>query len=114
MDKLLSGDKALGLEPDIHFYILEYDDKTAEGEEAEILVLHDSNLVVSNQKLIKMKLPYINTFDHEGPAVVNVMRDLTSGVFENLDIPYPIEVYQRVAYKQRILRGAAHKNTRRF
>ena len=52
-------------------------------------------------------------FDHEGPAVASVMRDLTSGVFEHLEITSPMDVDQIIAYKQRLLRGAALKNTRR-
>ena len=47
--------------------------------------------------------------NHEGPAVFNTMRDLTSGVFENLDITSPMDVDQRVACMQSILRGAALK-----
>ena len=38
------------------------------------------------------------------------MHDLTSGVFENLEITSPMDVEKRVAYMQRILRGAAIKN----
>ena len=56
-----------------------------------------------------MNFPYINTFDHEGPAVVSAMRDLTFGVFEHLEITSPVYVDQRVAYTQRILIGAALK-----
>ena len=48
-------------------------------------------------------------FDHEVPAVVSVMRDLPSRVFENLHITSPMEVDQRVAYTHSILRGAALK-----
>ena len=49
-------------------------------------------------------------FDHEGPAVGSVMRDLTVGVFDNLEITSPMYVYQRVSYTQSILKGAALKN----
>ena len=48
-------------------------------------------------------------FDHEGPAVGSVMRDLTVGVFDNLGITSPMNVYQRVAYMQRIFKGDALK-----
>ena len=37
------------------------------------------------------------------------MCDLTSRVFENLEIPYTMDVYQRVVYTQIILRGGAIK-----
>ena len=37
------------------------------------------------------------------------MRDLTSGVFDHLGITFPMDVYQRLACKQRILRGSALK-----
>ena len=76
------GDKNLGLEPAIRFYMLEDGDETAEGEESEIPVFHDSSLALSKKNFVKRKFPYINTFDHEGPAVVNTMRDLTSRVCE--------------------------------
>ena len=48
-------------------------------------------------------------FDHEGPAVVNAMHDITIGVFEHPDITSPMDVDQRLAYMQRILIGAALK-----
>ena len=97
-------DKTLGLEPEIRFYNLEDCDETAEGEEAEILVVHDSNLAVYKQDFGKREFPYIDTFNHEGPTVVNAMRVLTRGVLEHLDIISPMEVVERVAYSQRILR----------
>ena len=65
--------------------------------------------MVSKQNVIKRNFPYIDMSDHEGPAVFNTMRDLTSGVFENLDITSPMDVDQRVACMQSILRGAALK-----
>ena len=37
------------------------------------------------------------------------MRDLTIGVFENLYITYHMDVEKRLAYMQRIFRGAALK-----
>ena len=58
---------------------------------------------------MKSKFPYINTFYNEGPTVVNLMRDLTSGVFEHLGITLTMDVDQRVAYMQRILIGAVIK-----
>ena len=36
-------------------------------------------------------------FDHEEPTVVNAMRDLSSGVFEHLEITNPIYMDQKVA-----------------
>ena len=63
--------------------------------------------MVSKKKLVKRKFPYIDTLDHEGPTVVRTMRDPTSGVFEHLEINFPMEVDQRVAYMRRILRRVA-------
>ena len=37
-------DKTLGVEPEILFYELEDVDETTEGEEVEIIFVHDSNL----------------------------------------------------------------------
>ena len=56
-----------------------------------------------------MKLSYINTFDHEVPAVVSVMRNLDRRAFENLDITSPMDLYQRLDYMQRFLIGASLK-----
>ena len=50
---------------------------------------------------------YINTFDHEGTVVINVMRDLTAGVFEHLEIILPTDVDKRPACTQRIRIGSA-------
>ena len=51
-------------------------------------------------------------FDHEGPAVVSAMHDLTVGVFDHLDITSSTNVDRKVAYTQRILRVAALKKYR--
>ena len=107
--KPLSGDKTLRIEPSIRFYELLDGDKTEEVEEAEILITHNKSLAASNQNLVKRKFPYIEMFDHEVPAVVSAIRYLTSEVFEHLDITSPMEVYQRIAYTQRILIGVALK-----
>ena len=40
------------------------------------------------------------------------MRDLTVGVFEHLEITSIMDVIRRVAYTQRILKGAAINNYR--
>ena len=102
-------DKNLGLETAIRFCDIEDSYKTEEGEEAEILVVHDSKCLVSKKKLVRRNFPYTNTFDHEGPAVVSAIRDLNVGVFEHLEITSPMDIYQRIAYIQRIMRGAALK-----
>ena len=61
-----------------------------------------------------MNFLYINMFGYEEHAVVRTMCDLTSVVFENIDITYPMELEQRIAYMQRTQRVAELKNTRRF
>ena len=48
-------------------------------------------------------------FDHEGPTVVSAMHNLIVGVFEHLKTTSPMDVDQRLAYTQRILRRAAPK-----
>ena len=106
------GDKTLGIEPATLFYSIEDGYDTKEGEEAETLVIHDSRLAASNQNLVKRKFPYIDAFDHEGPAVVSAMRDLTVEVFEHLETISPMDVNQRVAYTQIILKGDALKKYR--
>ena len=68
--------------------------------------------MASKQNLVKRKFPYINTFDHGGPAVASAMRDLTIGVFEYLEITSHMELDQRISYTQIVLIGSALKNTR--
>ena len=67
------GHKTPGIETAIHFFDIEYGDKTEEVEEVEILVIHDSSLVLYKQNLFKRKFTYIDTFNHEVPAVVSDM-----------------------------------------
>ena len=45
-------DKTLGIDPYIHFYEIEEFDNTEEGEEAEILFIHNSSLASYKQKLV--------------------------------------------------------------
>ena len=47
------------------------------------------------------------TFDHKGPTVVNVMRNLTVGVFEHLSITSSLDVYVRMKYIEIILKVSA-------
>ena len=90
-----------------HYYAIEDGDDTEEGEESEILVIHDSNPAASKQNLSEREFSYINMFDHEGPVVVSVMCNLSSRLFEKLDITSPMEVDQSIAFMEHILRGAA-------
>ena len=112
LGKPLPRDKTFGIEPAIRFYDIEDGDDNEEGQEEEILVVYDSILTTSNQNLANRKLPYINTFNNEGLIVISVMRDLTVGVFENLETTSPMDMEKRLAYTQRILRGAALKKYR--
>ena len=61
------GDKTYGIEPATPFHEIGDDDKTEEGEESEILFIHESILAASTQNLVNRKSPYIDTFDNEGP-----------------------------------------------
>ena len=47
--KPLPRDETLGLEPAIRFCELEDGDDTEEGEESEIMVIHNSSLAASKQ-----------------------------------------------------------------
>ena len=89
---------------------MEDDYDTEEGEESEIFVVYNSSLAAHKKNLVNINFPYIDTFYHEGLALISTMRDLTVGVFENLEITSPMELYQRIAYTQRILKGDALKN----
>ena len=64
--KHLTGNKTFGIEPSNRFYDIGDGDGTEEGEDAEIIVVYDSILMVSKQNLVMRKFSYIDTFDHEG------------------------------------------------
>ena len=112
MGETLPRDKTLGLDPAIRLYAIEDSGYTEKVEEAEILVFCNSSLESSKKNLVKSKFPYIDTFDHEGPAFISGMRDITVGVFDCLNITSPMDVYKRLACMQRILRGAVLKKFR--
>ena len=78
------GDKTFGIGPYIRLYTIEEGDNTEEGEDAEILIIHDKSLASTKQNLVKRKLPYIDMFNNQGHAVLCAMRNITSGVFEHL------------------------------
>ena len=78
------GDESLSLDPAIRLYKIEDGDRAEEGKDTEILIIQDISLPATNQKLVKRKFLYIDTFDHMGPAVVRTMCNLTSRVFEHL------------------------------
>ena len=99
--------KTLGLFPAIRFYKIEDGDKTEEGEESEMLIIHDSILAASKQNLLKRRFRYIDMFDHEGPTIIRAMRDLTVGVFKYHDIMSVMDVYLKIKYMGRIIRRPA-------
>ena len=103
------GDEYLVLDLHIGFYSIKDVDKTKEGEETEILVIHDSSLKSFNQNLIKRKLSYIDMFDHEGPAVICAIRDLTVGVFKHIEIISYLDIDKRIKYTKHILSGTELK-----
>ena len=59
--KPFSGNKELMMDPDIRLYEIEGGDKTEEGQEVEILIMHDKILMETMQNLVKRKFPYIDT-----------------------------------------------------
>ena len=60
--------------------------------------------MATNKNLIKREFPYINTFDHDGPAVIIAMRDLMVVVFEQIEITSKMNVDKRIKYTERILK----------
>ena len=54
--------------------------------------MHDKILAATKRNLVKRKFPFIQALDHQGPAVVHAMRDITVGVFEHLEITYTMDV----------------------
>ena len=54
--------------------------------------VYDSSLAAYKQNLFKRQFSYIDMFDHEGPVVINAIRNLTVGMFEHLEIISPTEV----------------------
>ena len=63
-----------------------------------VLVVHNSILAATNPNLVKIKFPHINTFYCELLNVINTMRGLTAGIFEDLNIMSKTDVYKSVRY----------------
>ena len=61
------------------------------------------------RKIVKNRFPYIDTFNHEGPSVISVMRNLTIRVFEHIEITYVMDVDVSIKHTERILRGTSLK-----
>ena len=59
---------------------------------------------------MKRQFPNIDMFDHVGTVFIDMMHNLTVGVFERLDITSPMDVDKMPAYTQRILGGSALTN----
>ena len=78
------GDKSLGIDTAIYFYEIEEYSNTEEGEEEEILIIHDKSLPRTKQNLVKRNFAYIDTFNNTGTDVVCAMHKLTVVVFEQL------------------------------
>ena len=51
-------------------------------------------------------------FEHEIPAVISTMRDLTVGVFEHIEINSVIDVDKKIKYTEIILISSALHNYR--
>ena len=72
----LPGDKHTGLEPAILFYEVEDDDNYDSGNEAVIHVKIDKSLTATKQNTKKWTSPVIKYFDHQGPKVIRVLREM--------------------------------------
>ena len=70
--------------------------------------------MVTKKNLLSGRSHYIDTFNHEGPELVNAIYDLSGDFFDRLEINSPTDVYKRVAYTQRIIRGYMLKNYKAF
>ena len=56
-----------------------------------------------------MRFPSINMFDHEGPTVAILMKNITAGVFEHLNITLKFDTDKSIKYIEHILTGTAPK-----
>ena len=98
MGKTLPENKSLGLDPDIFLYEIEDGDNSEKGEDSEILNIKYKRLPSTKQNLVNRNLPYIDMFNHMGPYEVRAMHNLTSRMFEHLEITSPMYVDTRVNY----------------
>ena len=106
--KTFPGDKLPGIDPDIFFYEVEYNDKSDNGDDAAILIIHikiykastDTNQ--KNQKLIFSVIKYVG---HQGPKVIRMLQNMTVSVFENLSITTWKVIDQKFIFTDQILNG---------
>ena len=72
-------------------------------------MIGDSILPSSKENIVKMKLSWVDRVDHEVPAVVNAICEQKVGVFEHLKIKSKVDLYIRIKYTKRIMRGSVLK-----
>ena len=101
----LPGDKYTGLDPAILFYEVEDDDNYDSGNEAVIHVKIDKSLRDTKQNTKKWTFPVIKYFDHQGPKVIRVLREITVIVFEHLEITTWKGIDQRWMFIDQVLKG---------
>ena len=65
----------------ISFYDVEGGDKTKKVEEYKIYILINQVLSATKKNLVKILFPIIIDSDHKVLSVVNVIHDLTLGIF---------------------------------
>ena len=77
----LPGDKHTGIEPYILLYGVEDNDNYDSGNESVIHVKIDKALTDTKKKTNKRTFSVIKYFDHQGPKVIRVLREMTVRVF---------------------------------
>ena len=94
----LTGDKFPRINPSIHFYEVEDDNKSDSGYEAVIHVKIEKSKPVTNQNLNKITFLVIKSFGHQEPRVVCVLREIAVSVFGQLGITTWKGIDQRWVY----------------
>ena len=74
------------LNPAIHFYKVEYDDRSDSKDQAVINVRIEKLSMDTNQNTNNMDFPVVTYFEHQVPKVVRVLHKITVRVFEHLGI----------------------------
>ena len=62
----------------------------------------DKDEAATNKKFNRITSPVIKYFDHQGPKVVRVLRNIMVSVFEHLDITTWRDIDQRWMYVDKV------------
>ena len=103
--KPFTGDKCPWPEPAICFYKVEDYDNSDSVDDAVIHVKNYKASTDTKQNINMLTFPVIKYFDHQGPKIVHVLRDMMVSLFEHLGFTNWKGIDRRWMFVEKFLKG---------